>query len=284
MHTLQTNLKANLDSLAAKYNVEAFVDDDPVQFPRRYSDLRDIEIAAYLISIISWGRRAMILRDSEKLLQLLDNQPFRFVTEGNIDSIPDSNIHRTFFGRHLRYALRGLRQIYKHYGSLEALGQHIKIGQSQTPAWQLAKAINDITSDANCYCGVTLDGPTHCLPEKVDDSALKRLNMALRWLVRNDGIVDMGVWTVLRPSQLFIPLDVHSGNSARTLGLLKRRANDFKAVVELTDALRQFNPSDPIIYDFALFGAGESGEMTKSVLAEAAVDIVDDQVGDVLHR
>lgn len=261
MQTIDPVIKTHLDLLAAKYNVKDFVANDPVQFPRRYNDLRDIEIAAYLISIISWGRRAMILRDGEKLLQLLDNQPFRFVTEGNIDSIPDDNIHRTFFGRHLRYALRGLRQIYKNYGSLEALGQHLKIDQSQTPAWQLAKAVNDITADANCNCGESLDGPTRCLPEKVDGSALKRLNMALRWLVRNDGIVDIGAWTLLTPSQLYIPLDVHSGNSARSLGLLTRRANDFKAVVELTDALRQFNPSDPIIYDFALFGAGESGEL-----------------------
>lgn len=93
-----TDIKDTLDGLAARYNVPSFADSDPVQFPRQFDDLRDIEITAFLVSIISWGRRAMILRDSERLLQLLDRQPYNFVAGGDIESIPDSNIHRTFFG------------------------------------------------------------------------------------------------------------------------------------------------------------------------------------------
>ena len=104
-----------------------------------------------------------------------------------------------------------------------------------------------------------LGGPNRCIPATPDTSALKRLNMALRWLVRDDGVVDLGMWKALKPAQLFIPLDVHSGNTARALGLLERRQNDRRAVVELTDRLREFRPDDPIIYDFALFGAGVNG-------------------------
>ncbi len=257
------DLKIVLDELAARYNVASFAEDDPIQFPKRYDDPRDIEISAYLISIISWGRRSMILRNGEHMHQLLCNSPYRFVMEGDIESIPEDNIHRTFFGRHLRYALRGLRSIYRGYGSLEEFGRSIGIERSESPAWELAKAINNITSEADRASLDPLCGPTRCLPDKVDTSALKRLNMALRWLVRDDGIIDIGIWKLLKPSQLYIPLDVHSGNTARAFGLLERKANDRRAVVELTESLRRFNPEDPIIYDFALFGAGESGEVVK---------------------
>lgn len=257
---MSEDIKEIIDELAARYNVPVFVANDPVQFARRYDDQRDIEIASFLISIISWGRRAMILRDGERLLQILGNRPYDFVMCGDIDAISDDNIHRTFFGRHLRYALRGLRDIYRRHGSLEAFAAHIGADKAEAPAWELAKAINAVLDNANNACPTPLSGPSRCLPDKADSSALKRLNMALRWLVRDDGIVDMGVWALLKPSQLYIPLDVHSGNSARALGLLTRRANDRRATEELTSVLRRYRPDDPVIYDFALFGAGEAGE------------------------
>ena len=163
-----SKLKALLDRLATQYNVAGFVDNDPVQFPRRYTDSRDIEISAYLTSIISWGRRSMILRDSERMHRLLGNSPYNFVTEGDIESIPDDNIHRTFFGRHLRYALRGLREVYNRYGSLESLGRKIGMHKSNAPAWDLAKALNAISADIDSSCPTTLTGPTRSLPDKVD--------------------------------------------------------------------------------------------------------------------
>ncbi len=143
---------------------------------------------------------------------------------------------------------------------MENFGASLGIDRNEAPAWALAEAINKISAEVNCACPDPLDGPTRCLPDKVDSSALKRLNMALRWLVRDDGIVDIGCWKLLKPSQLFIPLDVHSGNTARALGLLSRKQNDRKAVIELNDNLCKFNAQDPVIYDFALFGAGEAGE------------------------
>lgn len=249
-------LKRRLDALVEKYNVPGFVDDDPVQFPRRYSDKRDIEISAFVTSVISWGRRPMILRNADRIDAIFEGSPHRFVLEGDLDSIGDGNLHRTFFGRHLRYMLRGLREIYSRYGSLEGFAAAKGVEKSEAPAWALAEAVNAVFNDVNLRCERPLDGPTRCLPSETGNSALKRFNMALRWLVRDDGIVDIGAWELLKPSQLYIPLDVHSGRTARNLGLLNRSANDRRAATELTEALRKMNPDDPTIYDFALFGAG----------------------------
>ncbi|MCM1066440.1 MAG: TIGR02757 family protein [Muribaculaceae bacterium] len=252
-----SELKDNLDALVERYNVAAFAEKDPVQFPRRFSDKRDIEISALLTSTIAWGRRPMILNNAEKLHALLQHEPYRFISEGDIDGISEANIHRTFFGRHLRYFLRGLREVYSRYGSLEDFALACGAPGAEAPAWVLADALNKELRDANSTC--PLDGPSRCLPDKVADSALKRFNMALRWLVRRDGIVDIGCWDALHPSQLYIPLDVHSANTSRALGLLSRKQNDRRAVVELTEALRRMRPDDPTVYDFALFGAGEAG-------------------------
>lgn len=256
-------LKTPLDDLAARFNVASFAADDPVQFPRRYSDKRDIEISSLLTSTIAWGRRAMILANAEKMHRMLGNEPYDFVMNGDIEALGDGNIHRTFFGRHLKYYLRGLRELYRRYGSLEDFAVDIGAPSEPAPAWRIAEGVNRILTDANSC--TPLDGANRCLPAQVDSSALKRFNMALRWLVRNDGIVDMGVWTALKPSQLFIPLDVHSGNTSRALGLLGRKQNDRRAVEELTANLRQLNPADPTIYDFALFGAGVTGFSLDSI-------------------
>ncbi len=250
------NLKQRMDELAARYNVPEFAASDPVQFPRRYTDSRDIEISAFVTSVISWGRRQMILRNADRIDSLFEGQPHRFVLEGNLDAIGEENLHRTFFGRHLRYLLRGLRDIYSAYGSLEGFAAAKGVEKSEAPSWVLAGEMNTVFDAANSRCSCPLCGPTRCLPADAGNSALKRFNMALRWLVRNDGIVDLGVWSLLKPSQLYIPLDVHSGRTARTLGLLSRMANDRRAAVELTESLRKMNPEDPTIYDFALFGAG----------------------------
>ncbi len=250
-------LKDNLDALILRYNNPDFAAKDPVQFPRHYTDKRDIEVSAILTSTIAWGRRPMILSNSKKLHDILCGEPYRFVVEGDIDGISEDNIHRTFFGRHLRYILRGLRKIYKEYGSLEDFAMAIHAHEAEAPAWLIAEALNGVLRDANS--AYPLGGPTRCLPDKVNNSALKRFNMALRWLVRRDGIVDIGCWTALLPSQLYIPLDVHSANTSRALGLLTRKQNDRRAVEELTTALRTMRPDDPTVYDFALFGAGEAG-------------------------
>lgn len=240
-----------LESEAARIDVPEFAESDPVQFPRMFSDLRDIEIAALLSATIAWGNRRMICRDCMKMMQLLDMQPYRYMMDEVYEDLPDGNIHRTFFNANLRYYLRGLRQVYLQHGSLQGFAAHERIAESEFPAWQLVDGLNRQLAEAN---GGLAD--SRCLPQNTATSALKRINMALRWLVRDDGIVDLGVWDVITPAQLYIPLDVHVSDTSRELGLLDRKSNDRKAVDQLTGALRAFRPADPVYYDFALFGIG----------------------------
>lgn len=246
------DLRELLDSEVERVNRPEFIADDPVQFPRRFSDVRDIEIVAFLASIIAWGNRKMICRDAEKLLSIMGDQPYEYVRDGAFESLdPDLNIHRTFFARNLQHFLRGLQEIYRNHSSLDAFGSAMRVGDSDAPAWELVGQINRVMTDANKG---TID--SRALPQNLSSTALKRINMALRWLVRDDGIVDMGVWHCIPKNKLFVPLDVHVGNTARDLGLISRKANDRKTVNELMEPLRKFRPEDPAIYDFALFGIG----------------------------
>lgn len=241
-----------LEEEAIRINNPAFIADDPVQFPRRFSDLRDIEIAAFLSATIAWGKRSMICRNCEKILSLMDQQPYAYTMEEGYEDLPDEmNIHRTFFARDLKHFLRGLRRIYSRYESLDSFAAAHHTGAEEAPAWNLVALMLQELKEANN--GVT---DSRCLPLNLSQTALKRVNMALRWMVRDDGIVDMGVWKSIPKSKLFIPLDVHVGNTARNLGLLTRKANDRKSVEQLTALLRTLNPDDPALYDYALFGIG----------------------------
>lgn len=252
-------IKELLDYQVERINNPAFIADDPVQFPRRFTDVRDIEIAALLCSCIAWGRRSMICRDCDKMLLMMDGQPYRFMLEEAYEDLPlEMNIHRTFFVRDLQHWLRGLRAIYSRYDTLDAWAAAMRVGACEAPSWRLAELLNNELCQAN---GGETD--SRCLPLNLRTTALKRLNMALRWLVRNDGIVDMGIWHSIKPSQLAIPLDVHVGNTAHALGLLHRTQADRKAVDELMVTLRDWCPDDPVKYDFALFGIGVSGILDK---------------------
>lgn len=246
---------------AERINHPNFIAEDPVQFPRRFSSLQDIEIAAFLSAIIAWGKRSMICRDCNRLLDLMDNQPLNYLIEqGYEDLDPKLNIHRTFFGAHLQHLLRGLRQIYLKYGSIDAFASAMNISNEQAPAWKLVEEMNKVMIEANNgeIC-------SRALPQNLATTALKRINMALRWLVRDDGIVDLGVWKSIPKSKLFIPLDVHVGNTSRHLGLITRKANDRKTTELLTEKMRLLRPEDPAIYDYALFGIGiEDKKMSKT--------------------
>ena len=247
-----SDVKMLLDDEAARINCKAFIGDDPVQFPRRFEDLRDIEIVSLLAAIIAWGNRKMICRDAEKILNIMGDDPYHFVMDEAYEDLdPEMNLHRTFFVRNFQHLLRGLRSIYSRHDSLDAFSASIGAGDTEAPAWHLIAAVNEEMAKAN-------DGlrDSRALPQNLASTALKRVNMALRWLVRDDGIVDMGVWKSIPKSKLFIPLDVHVGNTARELGLITRKANDRTTVNLLTDQLRQFRPDDPCIYDYALFGIG----------------------------
>lgn len=267
MELSHDDMRALLDREAARFNRPEFVADDPVQFPRRFEALSDIEIAALLASTVAWGNRKMICRNIERMLGLMDYRPTEYLLDRGYEELPDMNLHRTFFARDFRALMRGLYPIYKKHGSLQEFARHIGISATEAPAWHLAAGINASLAEAN-------DGRddvnlSRCLPQNLKTTALKRLNMALRWLVRCDGIVDIGVWDVLTPAQLFIPLDVHVGQVARELGLVSRTANDRRTVEELTSTLRQFNPSDPVIYDYALFSLGLPANNPLSSLHES---------------
>lgn len=252
----EKELKELLDSEAVRINSPEFIDADPVQFPRRFSDIRDIEIVALLCATIAWGNRTMICRDCEKLLEMMNGEPYRFISDGAFEELdPDRNIHRTFFVRDLQWWGRGLRDIYRRHPSLDAFAASKGVAEHEDAPWKLVEEMLDVFGEAN-----TGKFSSGSLSRNLKQSALKRINMALRWLVRRDGIVDLGVWRSISPAQLYIPLDVHVGNVSRELGLLGRRSNDRKAVEQLTSRLREWRPDDPVFYDYALFGIGVSNK------------------------
>lgn len=249
---MSPDIKELLDQEAARINSPAFIDRDPVQFPRRYTSLPDIEIAAILSATIAWGNRTMICRDCDRMLSMMDSSPKAWLLDKAYEELdPETNIHRTFFNRNLQHYMRALHSIYSRHNSMADWARSLGIHHSEAPAWKLAAHLNEAMRENNSG-----EADSRCLPTNLDKTALKRINMALRWLVRRDGIVDLGVWDFMKPSQLFIPLDVHVGNISRELGLLTRRQDDRMAVNLLTDTLRTMRPDDPVIYDYALFGIG----------------------------
>jgi len=222
-----------------------FIALDPVQFPRRYKKREDIEIAAFLAATIAWGRRDMILRSAEKMFALMGQSPHGYVMSGGYKKLKSANIHRTFFEDDLKYFCRGLEHCYVQYGNLE------KLFACAPDVWEGFALFREEMAAANSgrYSKHISDSGE----KDKGGSACKRLNLALRWLVR-EGPVDLRLWKSIKPAALYIPLDVHVARTARKLGLLKRKSNDKKAVIELTEKLREFDPQDPVKYDFSLFG------------------------------
>ena len=248
-----------LEEHACRVNTAGFVDTDPVQFPRRYSRLQDVETAGLLCATIAWGRRKMILASCRKMLDRMGDSPYDFLMNTDLDAFPENGpaVHRTFAPGDLAFFLRGLRGIYRKYGSLEEL---FAPREGECGMWagisrfreEMLRVPHGAASERHISC-----------PEK--RSACKRLHLFLRWMVRRDGVVDLGVWKKTDPSQLSIPLDVHVGNVARALGILTRRQNDRRAVEEVDAFLRKLDPEDPVKYDFALFGLGESGWLERNI-------------------
>lgn len=248
------SLKELLDKKAEQYNCKEFIENDPVQFPHRFSDKRDIEIAALLASTIAWGNRKMIINSCEKMLfGIMDGKPYDYVMNGEWEKLDEArNIHRTFFVRDFNYLCRGLRGVYRHQDTLETFF-------SDNDVWNGISALrNAFSAENNALPTKHLSNPVATKGKPA--SACKRLNMMLRWLSRDDGIVDIGIWKNVVPSKLMIPLDVHVARIGRQLGLITRTQNDRKTVEELTAQLRVFSPDDPVLYDFALFGIGVTGD------------------------
>lgn len=251
IHMTENELKSFLDAKVDQYRHPAFLRDDPIQIPHRFSGKEDIEISGFLTAIISWGNRKSILRSADRMVGLMDRAPFDFVMhhEPSDLSAMDGFVHRTFNGTDLQYFIKGLKHLYMHKGGLEGvISDHADPHSTQGAIGALKAAFFELPHPKRT---------AKHLPDPAKGSAAKRLNMFLRWMVREDTSgVDFRLWQRLSPAQLSCPLDVHTGNVARKLGLLKRRQNDAKAVAELDACLRRWDPGDPVKYDFALFGLG----------------------------
>jgi len=230
-----------------KVCIPDFIAADPVQFPRRYTKREDIEIAAFLSATIAWGRRDLILRSAEKMFALMGTSPYSFVMSGDYKKLKKRNIHRTFFEDDLKYFCKGLEHCYTKYSNLE------KLITSTPNVWEGFALFREEMASANS--GRYSKHISNPGSGDRGGSACKRLNLALRWLVR-EGPVDLHLWKKIKPAALYIPLDVHVARTARRLGLLQRKSNDKKAVIELTEKLREFDGFDPVKYDFSLFGIG----------------------------
>jgi len=237
------------------FNQQEFIADDPISIPHAFQKKEDIEIAGFLTALISWGRRPAILKSASLLMELMGNQPYDFVMKAADGDLKKLNhfVYRTFNSSDLLFMLYALKDLYLRKGGLEGVCQKY-FNQSGT------------TKDAICGLRTELLQSPHLarsekhLANPMSGSAAKRINMFLRWMVRQDNSgVDFGLWRKIPSAALMMPLDVHSGRVARQLGLLHRKQNDWKAVEELTSALRKFDTEDPVKYDFALFGMGVSG-------------------------
>ncbi|GLB49712.1 TIGR02757 family protein [Neptunitalea lumnitzerae] len=244
-------LKEFLDEKVTLYNNPDFIETDPIQIPHNFTKKEDIEIAGFLTATIAWGNRKSIITNAKKFMDIMGNDPYDFVMSFSKNDIPkfEGFVHRTFNSIDAAYFIESLQNIYANHNGLEnVFAAHIE-AQSLQPA---------ITAFKNIF--FSIDHPqrtTKHISDPAKNSAAKRINMFLRWMARKDNAgVDFGIWNSIPTSHLSCPLDVHSGNVARKLGLLNRKQNDAKALNLLDEALRKLDPLDPVKYDFALFGLG----------------------------
>ncbi|MBP5420684.1 MAG: TIGR02757 family protein [Bacteroidales bacterium] len=242
-------LKFLLDEKAFQYQTPAFIEADPISIPHRYSRKEDIEIAGILAATIAWGNRKAIVKNATAMMLLIDDAPYEFVTEAQPSDFArlQTFVYRTFQQDDLAGMVRGLRDIYANHGGLESVLTP-RDGENVGDAFARFRRLMLPHLSERTYKHIA---------NYEAGAACKRLNMYLRWMVRSaQGGVDFGLWRGVKPSQLMLPLDVHTAQVGRQFGLLTRKQNDRKAVEEITARLRSFDPNDPIRYDFALFGLG----------------------------
>lgn len=247
----KTGLKEFLNEKVIQYNNPKFIESDPIQILHQFSLKEDIEISAFLTATIAWGNRKSIIKNALTMMDLLGNSPYDFVVNhksNHLDNI-EHFVHRTFNTDDFKYFISSLQHIYKNHGGMENVFSNNATSYStQSGIHEFKKIFFEIPH---------LQRTQKHISDPLKGSAAKRLNMFLRWMVRNDNTgVDFGIWKCLSPAQLSCPLDVHSGNVARKLGLLTRKQNDAKALDELDESLRKMDKEDPVKYDFALFGLG----------------------------
>jgi uncharacterized protein (TIGR02757 family) len=244
------DLKDFLEEKYELYNRPSFIELDPVSIPHQFSRKEDIEIAAFFSATIAWGQRPTIIRNANRLMDLMDKEPYQFIMNSTKNDWKrfEGFTHRTFNESDVVYFIKSLQNIYEVHGGMEKVFS--------------VKSKKDVKSGIHHFRKVFLEINPHGRTAKhvanvEKNASAKRINMFLRWMVRNDKRgVDFGIWKNISPSLLYCPLDLHSGRVARKLGLLNRTQDDWKAVNELTMNLRVLDKKDPVKYDFALFGLG----------------------------
>ncbi|PIE50506.1 MAG: TIGR02757 family protein [Flavobacteriales bacterium] len=249
------NLQSFLDEKADAYNHIDFIQDDPIQIPHLFSQKEDIEIIGFLTAIIAWGNRKSIIQSAHKMLDWMGNSPYDFVmnvTDKELMKFQNTSVHRTFKGEDFVAFILNLKRIYTQHSSLENV---ILLEEGETNYYHALHR----------FRAIFLSDKEHRSKKHISstykNSSAKRLMMFLRWMVRKDNRgVDFGLWQKHSPAYLSIPLDVHTGNISRKLGLITRSQNDWKTVVELDAILRKLDAKDPAKYDFALFGLGVNGD------------------------
>jgi uncharacterized protein (TIGR02757 family) len=244
-------LKAFLDEKVTLYNKPSFIDSDPIQIPHLFTQKEDVEIAGFLAATIAWGNRKMIINNAKRMMALMGDSPYDFVMSHSPENLIklDGSVHRTFNSDDFKTFIIALRNIYLNHGGLEQVfSENIKENSLQPSISNFKKVFFSMPHRQRTQKHIS---------DPLAGSAAKRINMFLRWMVRDDNTgVDLGIWQSITASALSCPLDVHSGNVARKLGILTRKQNDAKALHELDTQLRLLDKNDPVKYDFALFGLG----------------------------
>ncbi len=240
-----------LDEKASLYENPDFIDSDPIQIPHSFTLKEDVEIAAFLSAIIAWGNRKMIINNAKRMMNLMGNSPYDFIINHSEDNLADFDgfVHRTFNAEDFKFFIKSLKNIYLNHGGLEAaLKPEAGTDNYQSAIHNFKKTFFETNH---------LPRTQKHISDPQKGSAAKRINMFLRWMVRDATKgVDFGIWKTHNPAHLHCPLDVHTGNIARKLKILKRKQNDWKSIQELDAVLRKFDKKDPVKYDFALFGLG----------------------------
>jgi uncharacterized protein (TIGR02757 family) len=251
MRIISQDIRSFLDDKVIQYNQPDFIEPDPISIPHQFNLKEDIEISGFLTATIAWGNRKMIVKNANRMVDLMGNSPYDFVMDHNDAQLErlEGFVHRTFNAEDFKHFIKALQNIYVNYNGMEGVFEKYQTENSMQQAIHEFKKVF-----------FSIDHPLRTQKHVSDPnkkSAAKKINMFLRWMVRNDNAgVDFGLWKGISPSILSCPLDVHSGNVARKLGLLHRNQNDDKAVAELDMILRTLDSKDPVKYDFALFGLG----------------------------
>lgn len=244
------NIFMELDLLAEKYETKDFISNDPIQFPHRYQKIQDIELSGFIASIFAYGNRQVFVKKLDDLFSLMQNKPFEFVINSDFKNLKGFN-YRFAKDFDIIEVLNILKILYTKDGGLEKLFEYG--WENGHDVYKMFKVVTDyFYSRIKNNVG---QGFYHLIPNPENNGTMKRMNMLMRWFVRN-GEVDLGIWKFIPKNELLIPMDVHVARISREMGLLTRKSNDKKAVYELSANLRKLNPQDPIKYDFAMFGKG----------------------------